>query len=173
MFIFLGILNFVIDYARSLGIELTDIRAARFYLYGLKFGSWLLFATWVVGFVATEYTRKRLAGATPPQFDPTSYQYRFVQAMDQRGLRYRRVVTNSFKQMEKIWVKSPRVKERFRIERLEDPEGSWVYDINVRFWKDGSMTLGFASREEDPGENTYYPGVALVQNDGLGERGHA
>ncbi|CAI7585500.1 unnamed protein product [Penicillium pancosmium] len=167
-----GILNFILDYSRSLRLELTGILVTRTYLYGLKFGFMMISATWLVGIAAKKYTRKRLAGATPPQFDPTSYQYRFVQAMDQRRLRYRRVVTNSFKQMEKIWVRNLHVKERFCIEGLEDPESSWVYDINVRFWKNGNISVGFASSEGDMGVKTF-PGVVLAQNVGLGGRGQA
>lgn len=170
--ILFGIFNFVLDYSRSLGLELIGIRVTRTHLRGLTFGFMLLSATWLLGIAAKKYTRKRLAGATPLQFDQTSYQYRFVQAMDQRGLRYRRVVTNSFKQMERIWVRNMNVKERFCIEGLEDSESSWVYDINVRFWKNGSISVGFASSEADVGVKTF-PGVVLAQNVGLGGRGQA
>ncbi|KAJ5988186.1 hypothetical protein N7481_003396 [Penicillium waksmanii] len=132
----------------------------------------MLAVIWLLGFAAKKYTRKRLAESTSPQFDPTSYQYRFVRVMDQRGLHYRGVVTNSFEQMEKIWKKTPDVKERFRIEGLEDPESSWVYDISVRFLKNGSISVGFASSEEDMGEKKN-PGVVLVQNAELGGKGQA
>lgn len=108
----------------------------------------MLFLFWMLGLAAKGYPSKRLTGRTPPQFDPASFQYSFVQAMDRYGLQYRGVVTDSFEQMVKIWKKDRDLKESFCIEGLKDPWSEGVHDINVKFANKGSIDMGFASSGE-------------------------
>lgn len=116
---------------------------------------------WLLLMAAKRYSTKRVANSTPPQFDPSSYQCRLVQAMSQCGLNYRDIVTNSWEQMEIIWKKDVNVVERFRIEGLVDPGSSWVYDINVRLWYNGSVMVQFAPKEENPSKKA---GVVIKQD---------
>lgn len=116
---------------------------------------------WLLLIAAKKYSTKRVANSTPPQFDPSSYQCRLVQAMRQRGLNYREIVPNSWEQMEIIWKKDVNVVERFRIEGLVDPGSSWVYDINVRLWNYGSVIVQFTPQEENPSTKA---GVLIKQD---------
>lgn len=119
-------------------------------IYNGKFSITIAATIWLLLFSAKKYTMKRIAASTPPQFNPSSYQYRFIQAMNQRGIQYREFVSNSWQEMESIWVKDRNVTERFCIEGLVDPAGcSWVYDINVRVWNNGIVNLVFVMKDEN------------------------
>lgn len=103
-------------------------------------------AAWVVVLIlARTYVKRAMATAIPPSFDPQSYEYRLAQAMQQRGMSYREVVTHPQKKMESIWSRNLDVREIFRIEALEDPEcAEWTCDILVKFWSNGQVEMQFA-----------------------------
>lgn len=122
----------------------------------------------VVLFLATffiwtrRYAKRQAAAATPPQFDPDSYQSRLTQAMTQRGIYYREIAPVTLDDMEQHRKKDKRLVEGFQIDGLVDPmESSCVYDIVVRFYSQGNVLLQFASADNTPGSR---PGLILTPN---------
>ncbi|KAJ5811466.1 hypothetical protein N7474_007767 [Penicillium riverlandense] len=111
---------------------------------------------------ARRYAKRQAAAATPPQFDPASYQSRLAHAMTQRGIHYREIAPVTLIDMERHRKSEKRLVERFQIEGLVDPmESSWVYDIVVRFYSKGNVFLQFASADNTPGKK---PGLILTPN---------
>ncbi|KAJ5234436.1 uncharacterized protein N7469_003604 [Penicillium citrinum] len=144
------IFNFTFQTLEGLGDDKVEKPERRQnMIYHGKLSITITATIWLLFFTAKKYTLRRVTASTPPQFDPSSYQYRFVQAMNQRGIQYREFVANTWQQMEGIWAKDRNVVERFSIEGLIDPESSWVYDINVRVWNNGTVNVSFASKEEN------------------------
>ncbi|KAJ6116635.1 hypothetical protein N7512_006360 [Penicillium capsulatum] len=97
---------------------------------------------------ARVYAKKRMAAATPPPFDPESYQSRLVQALRQRDIPFREVVTTPFEEMEQSWRQDLKMQEKFRIEGLVDVDGS-VYDLVVQFWVNGNVNFQFVSGQPE------------------------
>lgn len=61
-------------------------------------------AAWISSLIlARTYVKKNMAAATPPSFNPQSYEYRLVRAMERCGMSYREIVAHSQKEMEGIW----------------------------------------------------------------------
>lgn len=88
------------------------------------------------------------ATSTPPQYDPTSYQYRLVNAMEQRGLEYCEIVAATPDDMSRYWKEEQALCEQFRIVGLVDPENaSHVYDLVVRFYTNGGIYLNFPAAD--------------------------
>lgn len=103
-------------------------------------------AAWISSLIlARTYVKKNMAAATPPSFNPQSYEYRLVRAMERCGMSYREIVAHSQKEMEGIWSLNLNVREVFRIEGLVDPEClEWAYDIVVKSFSDGQVEMQFS-----------------------------
>ena len=94
---------------------------------------------------ARVYSKKAKAAAMPPHLDCDSYQYRLVQALEQREMEFRDVITAPLRDMEILWRQDQSLQEKFSIEGLVDAERSGVYDVVVRFWNNGNVNFQFAS----------------------------
>lgn len=103
-------------------------------------------AAWVSSLLLTRlYVKWNMAAATTPSFNPQSYEYRLVRAMQRSGMSYREVVAHSQEEMEGIWSGNLNLREVFRIEGLMDPECvEWAYDIVVKFFSDGRVEMQFS-----------------------------
>jgi hypothetical protein len=132
-------------------------------MFMFKSSAILIFIAYCLVFVAKCYTRKHAVAAPPPHADPTSYQSRVVHAMNQSGLAFREIVTTPLEEMEREWSMYRGVAERFRIEGLVDTGTSWVYDVVVRFFKNGNIIMQFPSAD---GESSRRNGLILKWNEG-------
>lgn len=100
--------------------------------------------------IAVPYARRQRAKATPPEFDPSSYQYRLIAALRASGVTYTDVTTSSLEELERQMRKhaGPRLKERFVIHGLE--ERGKQCDVLVRFFGNGNVILTAAGEEVKP-----------------------
>ncbi|PLB49878.1 hypothetical protein P170DRAFT_508190 [Aspergillus steynii IBT 23096] len=97
---------------------------------------------------AKQYAKRMIADATPPQYDPTSYQFRLVSAMEQRGIEYREVLPATPDDMGRYRQEEQALRERFRIVGLVDPgDAIHVYDLVVRFYNNGNIVLQFPAAD--------------------------
>ncbi|THC89707.1 hypothetical protein EYZ11_010839 [Aspergillus tanneri] len=102
----------------------------------------------VLFIAARRYAKYKAATVTPSEFNPTSYQYRLVNAMKLRGLQYREIVTATPTEIHCHWKENYALCERFHNEGLVDPYDSRsVYDISVRFYSNGVVYLEFPTDE--------------------------
>lgn len=118
----------------------------KYHRLGLWIGGYAAALVALLMFIARRYAKHYLADATPPHLDPTSFQFRFVHALDEQNIHYREVITCPMREREGIWAYGrDGLLEKFRIDGLMDPRSDWVYDVGVRFWKTGQVQLQFLS----------------------------
>ncbi|KAF5860722.1 hypothetical protein ETB97_001229 [Aspergillus alliaceus] len=100
----------------------------------------------LIFFFAKQYARRHAAAATPPQYDPESYQCWLVTAMKRIDLQYKEITTATTLEMESYWKDERALCERFRIDGLVDPEDEHlIYDVVVKFYENGGVVLLFPS----------------------------
>ncbi|KAA8649503.1 uncharacterized protein ATNIH1004_002174 [Aspergillus tanneri] len=143
VFIFVTLICRYIDY-RSGGVEYFNARLwQQFSIAGLA-----SLVVIVLFIAARRYAKYKAATVTPSEFNPTSYQYRLVNAMKLRGLQYREIVTATPTEIHCHWKENYALCERFHNEGLVDPYDSRsVYDISVRFYSNGVVYLEFPTDE--------------------------
>lgn len=104
---------------------------------------------------------RHIATMTPSWCDPESYQCRLTTAMGEAGIQYANIEAATLADMEMMWKSEAPLCENFRIWGLVDPsDRDQVYDIVVKFYNSGGITMQFRSPEDSP--NTR-PGI-LISN---------
>ncbi|KAH8435099.1 uncharacterized protein LDX57_012728 [Aspergillus melleus] len=127
-----------------------------------RIGAYTALLTTFLLLAAKRYAKCLAAAATPPQYDPTTYQYRLTSALDQRGIEYREIVAATPDDMTRYWKEQQALCERFRIVGLVDPEqANHVYDIVVRFYNNGGIYMQFPAADT----TTSRPVLAMSANE--------